>query len=466
MTTQEDDYIVVDGAVLRDVARQGARRWTARAAAAFLVMAALGLFVLPQSYVGQCSVAVQGTGGGAMSALGLLTGQDNSKRYIGILKSRWAAEHALQQVDVQHLYRLKTHADAVDLLMKSVKADDNATDGLLYIDVTLKGPPRLSFSSARRTRVKDAAAAVANAYADALHQYYLHNDIDHETTLVRDAHAELLRARSNYQEAERRLSLFALGLNSIDPRASPSIDTTTRSPSEEELVALYQAQAQTQAQISGDEAAQSTEKRMVAGQLSGIATVPAEDPLLASARQTVVQDQAQLDLLRIEFGPEYPSVHRAEARLQIDRDSLEQQISGVAQNRTTRMVRLSAELDALRAREATLDTQIAGAEQHLNISRRLSGDYLSLRTELEIALETLKATETEAAKIRLDNVSAQSRMSVVDAAIPPRVGSPNILIVLMVSLTLAILGWCTALARAYSRRVDAVRPIDAGAQSL
>jgi uncharacterized protein involved in exopolysaccharide biosynthesis len=451
-----DEQILIDGDLIRGILREKGRGWLAKGIAGAAVLSVLGLCLLPQSFTASSSVAVQ-TSGGAGGALGFLTGgsSGDSKRYIGVLKSRMAASEVEQVVHLRSLYHLKSEEDAIEMLMKSMKPDDNTTDGLLYVNVTLPGPARFQpGQTERRNQIKRAAADAANAYVAALRTYYTYSDNDRDTALIRGADSELARARQQYGESTDRLRAFVNGLKRVDPRAVPS-DTDPAAAGNTGLATLFGELSQTEAQISALQAGSGTEQRMTEGQLENIGQLPSEDPLLASARQAVDTDKAQLSLLELQFGPQHPDVVRAQARLQVDERRLQQQIDGIRDRQTSRQVSLESQLNSLIARRETIKSQIAQAESHLNLGRNLSGDYLSVKTEWQIALETLKETTAEAAKIRMENVSAQSRLAVVDTAIAPRTGSPGTIIIVLIAVILAILGVLTAFVRAYLRAARA-----------
>jgi len=137
-----DEQIVIDGNLLGTVLRRNAARWIAQGMVAAAVLTAIGALVIPQSYTSTASVAVQAPQQ-AGNALSMLTGSGQTKRYIGVLKSRSAAMQVESAVHLQKMYNLPTQEDALDMLGKALKPDDNTADGLLYIRVTLPGPPRL-----------------------------------------------------------------------------------------------------------------------------------------------------------------------------------------------------------------------------------------------------------------------------------------------------------------------------------
>jgi len=226
-----------------------------------------------------------------------------------------------------------------------------------------------------------------------------------------------------------------------------------------ETARLYDALAQVQAQIRAAEAAQAAQRRGVGSQLNALGEVPDEDPLLADARDRVLRDQTDLKNLRVQLGPDNPRVVVARERLRIDEAALDRQVQGVRRNLTTQHVLSASELESLRARQATLEGQVAQADRRLRVNRTLSAEFGRLQTEAAIRLEALKATTTEAARVRLENVSAQSRMSVVDEAIPSRHGKPGALMLAGISLALVMLGFVLAVLREYrSRARDGLAP--------
>ncbi len=103
------------------------------------------------------------------------------------------------------------------------------------------------------------------------------------------------------------------------------------------------------------------------------------------------------------------------------------------------------------ARQAVLEGQIAEAQSRLGLHRALSGEFRRLQTEVQLRLGVLTTTLGEAAKIRLENVSAQNRMTIVDQAIPPRSAEPGLLKLALFCLVPVILLFLLAVARQYLR---------------
>ena len=107
---------------------------------------------------------------------------------------------------------------------------------------------------------------------------------------------------------------------------------------------------------------------------------------------------------------------------------------------------------ASKAELAVVISQIENASKRFVKGREITTNLEVLRTDMQISLEKLKTTTTEFARLSLQTVSGQSRMTVVDKAIEPRFGKPGIAIVTLLSLVAvgAIMGLWLALEYALS----------------
>lgn len=455
MSAANED-IFIHGPLLMQIIRRRLWAWLAIGALAFAALLALTLWLLPQSYTATASVALQQPT--PVSGLtGLLGGTGTDIRYIGVLKSREAAVDVENRVHLQQLYHLRRQSDALDLLMKGIKPEDSPTDGLLYIQVSLPAPPQLRpQTEALRTQIKQAAAKAANAYVDALRRYYATSDTDRESLLLRSADNEQRLARAGYDEALARMLSFSQGRD-FDPRSASSSGDPLNGPPAD-LSGLYATLFQTQEQIREGEAAQAVQLAQRDRQLNSLSTLPSEDPLLTDARNRVVRDQAALKTLTAVYGPDWPAVISARTQLQADQAELDQQIQGLRSNLTTDQVQNKARMQGLHARQAEIQKQIAKSERRLGNSRRLSGEYGRLQQEVAFKVDILRTVNTEAEKVRLENVSAKSRMQVIDAAILPKKASPSLLIPIAVCLLLVGLGMLAALVRDYLAQVRLLLP--------
>ena len=454
----EQDEIIIQGPLLSRAIRRQLRRWAWLGPMLTLLLLALALCLLHTSYTTSVSIAMQQSSPIGASPLAMLAGAGGqSKLYLGVLKSRQAAESVERHVHLNQLYGISDDA-AVKMLMKSVKPDETAADGLLYISVTLGGSPRLSLHHSPDTaQIKVAAAQAANAYALALKEYYATSGTDQASVLLRGADTEQRRARADYDAALTQLLEFSRGLKRVDPRSAPSSssDTSDVSTAASGLSALYASQAQIQAELSAAIASRKTLDTGVTTQLKNLPNVPTDDSLLSNARTQVAQDQAAFDTASRLYGPENPRVIRAQTQLSVDEAQLNRQIQGVKSNLTTPDLRINQQIQGLYARQAVVFTQIGRAERQLGIHRELSGEFGRLQTEVAIRLEVLKATLGEAAKIRLDNSYAQNRMSVIDEALPPTGSDSGILRLLLICLIPPLLLFLLAVTRQYLREVSA-----------
>ncbi len=480
-TKVAQDEILIDGARLRQTLRRQGRLWLwlgpLAAAAATLALGA----VVPKSYTAQTSVALQQASSGS-SALALLTGGGGgsaSKRYLGILKSRALAATVERHVQLQQLYGAKTfrtEEDAVEFLAKSVKPDDTTPDGLLYISVTLPGPAKFALHpSPTSEQVENASADAANDYARALKEYYATSDTDQGSVLLRGADKEVQQRRAGYNAALVRAQEFTLSLGRVDPRSAPSVaagaagsdaggskassgggmDSATAASG---LTGLYEALNQVEAELSAVQASQAAGQQLVGNQLRDLSNVPTDDPLLANARARVTSDQTAYDTASRLYGPENPAVITAQARLGVDQAELNRQIQGVRRSLTTPDIRTTQQITGLYARQTKLTQQIAAAERHLGISRKLSGEEARLQAEVGIQLELLKTTLGEAEKIKLDNAASLDRMAVIDTALPPKSGEPGLGKLAAICLVLAFLAFCVSVVRGYLRAAPKQSP--------
>lgn len=475
----------MDGARLRRALHRQGRLWLwLGPLSAALLFLALGVLV-PRTYTATTSVALQQSSGASPLAQLAGVGGGGGKRYLGVLKSRELAAAVERHVQLRQVYGTKvfpTEEAAISLLMNSVKPDDNAADGLLYIAVTLPGPPKLALHpSPSVPQVEDAAADAANDYALALKEYFATSDTDQGAALLHGADRQVRLARAGYEDALARSLDFTRGLSRVDPRSLPAaagagqasggddssapassaaapsppgrgIDSETAASG---LAGLYQTLNQVQAQLSETQAVRATGQALIGTQIQDLSKVPTDDPLLTDVRSRVTQDRIVYRTLSALYPPGsedlHPNLLAARQRLEFDQADLNRQVEGIKQRLTTPDVRSAEQIKGLYAKQAKLVAQIASAQQHLGISRQLSGEAGRLATEVAIQLDVLRTTLSEAAKIRLDNASSLSRMSIIDAALPPKSGEPGTAKLAAACLALAIAGFLVGIVVDYFR---------------
>lgn len=460
--TVQQDELIVDGPLLSRVFRRQLKLWLLLGPLLFGLLLILALLLIPRTYTATASAAIQQSsgGGGALALLGASTG--TSKRYLGVLKSRSLAASVERHVQISRLYpgRFRTEDDAVTFLSKSIKPDDNA-DGLLYIAVTLPGPPKFSLSKAgpRPAQIEAASAQAADDYALALKQYYAASDTDQGAALLRGADRQERQSRADYEAARNRVLNFSRGLRDVDPRSAPAspTDSPGSAVATSGLAALYTALSQVQVDLKAQQTARQTRETGVAQQLNDLSDVPTDDPLLADARQRYTQAQADYTAASRLYGPENPNVVRAQTALGTAQAQLQKQVQGVDLRLTTPNVLSDTQIQALYSRQAVLLRQIGAAQRRLGTTRRLSGEYGRLEAEVQLRLEVLRTTLAEGARVRLDNASALSRMTILDPAFPPQGGEPGVAKLGAVCLLLVVLAFLAAVAGGYLRTAGAGR---------
>lgn len=478
---QQDD-IIIDGPELTRAFRRQIRIWIPLGLFLFGLLLLLALFLVPRSYTASVSIALQQPSSSGSALAALTGGSTSSKRYIGVLKSREMAQAVESQVHLRQLYgatggMFDTESDTIEYLMKNIRPDDNSADGLLYVGVTLPGPPKLALKhSPTEMQIQEAAAEAANAYALALQKYFAVNDTDQGAVLLRGVDKAKRQARADYEKALRNVLNFNRSLGGADMRnaslssqASPSVGASGAMPTADAgmsasgLGALEAQLSQVQADLRAATVSRQAEKEMTAEQIQSLPSVPADDPLLATIRNQVKQDQADYKTYSSLYGPEHPRVVAARARLQVDQAELYRQIQGVKNGLTTPNIRSGQQILSLYARQDELSKQIARARRRLIVSRGLSGEYGRLQAEVQFQAAVLQETLTQGARISMENASALNRMTIIDSAIPPKSGAPGVLKLALGSLALVLLAFCIAVARDYLRLSAATRAVTAPA---
>jgi uncharacterized protein involved in exopolysaccharide biosynthesis len=463
----QDSDIVIDGSLLRELALRRLRSWLLLGPVIFAAVMGVQLFLMPQTYTATVSVSVQQPtpSAGGSSALVLLGGAAaGAKKYIGILHSRMLAEKVERKYHLREFYKLPYERRAVDLLVDSVKPEDSATDGLLFLKVTLSGPPRFARDPERhRDKAKRLVADVANEYIAQLMDYYSTSDNDRDSVLLNAANEELQRARADYDRSSAAIRTFISDLRNTDSLSAPG--SVTEGPAAgggNGLETLYDQLIRIEAQIRGAEAAEATEDANKLRQLNGVTKLPPDDPFLARARRDLDEATVTLENLRnaYQLGEDNPRVVIARKRVRIAQDELNRQIKGYHGGLTTERLEADTRLKSLQAQRDSIQASIRQAESKLPVRRERTTALLELEKEQEITLTVLKATEQRAAELRLTAPSAKSRLSVVDSAIPPEGGQPGLARAGLVAAFLTVLLFFPTLMWDYRRQARRRNPLD------
>jgi len=435
--------------LLGDILRRRAGLWAVLgpllAAGLLLVL----LWRMPPAFTSTASLSMQqeagGAGGGALSALSGLGG-GGTKSYLGVIRSRRFAAAAARQAGIQQIYGLPTAEDATDLVQKSVTLEDR-TDGLLYLGVTLPGPPRLSPGAAvQEARVRAATKQVTDTYLQSLGRYLETSNSNRGAALLRQAAGQLNGARMAYNDSVRRMT--GLAASDVPPGAAASAaseaaplmtgptasgdgatpktaggtgaaDAAGRGGS---LQQLYLSRGQLAAEIQAAEAERSGTSRLAAGRMSALTALPAEDPLLAEARSQVRRAAADLQTLRIDLADDNPDVVAARRRLGEAQTRLRLQSHAVQRGQTS----ASVQIGALKAKYAAVTHQIGAAERDAKTGRRFGAQVEQQRDDVLLHLEVYKTAATQFAILSMQTVAGGSLMDVIDEGRVPASGKPGV----------------------------------------
>jgi uncharacterized protein involved in exopolysaccharide biosynthesis len=426
--------------MFRQVRRRRLRAWLLFGFGVFAVVSLAGLYGFPQTYSATVSISMQQPNQGS-SALAALTG-NTAKKYTGVLKSRRFAEIVDRSVHFRELMGLKSTAknqiEAIDKVTKDLKVDDNAADGLLYVTVNLEGPSRLwpDPGGARRKELSAAVARAANLYSDTLKSYLKNTDVDKELVLLRAADSQVTRAQQSYTDSIERLGDFVkhTRMLAIPTGSSSSSGSSEASGGGSQLASAMGRRGELQAKINSTDRLLNAEKGLLKDPKQSLTTLPEEDPLLVTARRQVIDAEANLENLQIQFGNSAQSIQRAKERLALAREQLHREVATILHGNTTEQMRRQA----LQAEYDTVNRQVAEAEQNFQYNRNLTVELEKRRNDVAIKLETLKAILTRYAELKIQTVSAQNRMVTVDDARPPMYGTPGIAVILVLSALVAV----------------------------
>ncbi|HLK58862.1 MAG TPA: hypothetical protein VKU00_19975, partial [Chthonomonadaceae bacterium] len=197
--------------ILRALFQRRLRAWIFTGVVAFLVSLVLALNVFPQYFTSNASLSMAQPSASMQGIAALMGMPTGARKYLGILKSRQFAEDIEKEVHLQQLYALKRHSDAIEKIQKATKFDDNATDGLIYIEVTLDAPARFSpipKDKAKSEQIRQAVVQITNMYPELLLQFMKTQDDDKELVLLRAADAEVQKARQDYDASVNTLMAF------------------------------------------------------------------------------------------------------------------------------------------------------------------------------------------------------------------------------------------------------------------
>ena len=366
-------------------------------------------------------------------------------------------EEAEKSADLKELYDLKLPSEVAEKYNRCVRFDDNATDGLIYITVTLDAPAIWRWKQgARRERVRQTAALIANTYYRSLINYLVNTDSDRELVLLRAAEAEVTLARANYDRSINRLAAFVRSRklkastfpnlpssasaisSSLQTGAAPDTNTSTS-----QFVSLFTRKAQLEAQVAAATKMHARLEAILSGPLQEVADIPGEDPLLLAARNSYNEAYRNFETLRVQLGPENPRLVSARSNLRIAEKRLRNEISSVLKGNTTEHLNL----ESLQSTYTTVSRQVADAEKDFQTSRELTTDLGRITSEVALSLRVLETAKTAAETLKMTTVAGRNRANLVDVAIPEDRSHPGKGVILAVCflLSTAVVGLWAAI---------------------
>jgi uncharacterized protein involved in exopolysaccharide biosynthesis len=435
--------IVLDSSLAMTIFRRRVKAWLAFGSFAFVVVVLYCIFVMPQSYATRVSLQLQRPSAPTSSLGQLLNmpGGGGGKTYLGVLQSRLFAEKVEKKVRIQQIYHFPTSDEAVELIQKGVKADENIMDGLTYINVTLPTLARFAPDpNGLRAKVKKATATIANEYAAQLGVYLEDNDTERETALRKQSKIELAQARREYDGAVNKLAMFVTNRENGKALAVSS-GTSTPGPTTAQsetaggtLSGLYSRRAELEQQIRAANVKKEKITDLLNGPEKNLLDLAEEDPLLNEARARVNEAMRKLDDLRVSFADTHPDVVQAKKQLDLEQGRLKEKVASLLKESDSDSIRLQA----LQASYEVVERQIQEVERSFQRGIERATDMDMLKNEVELRYEVLKTTYSRYAEMSITTVSGKNRMNIIDAARPPLYGKPGLTTMVVMSLFLPL----------------------------
>lgn len=419
---EQDLNFHIDFPLLRSVLR---RKVVALALAGLVVgggFALRQLYIAPQQFSGECSVAMQQSGPiGIPSGLSALLGGGGggSHKYMGLLASRMMAEKVERRLDLAQRLHLRSRQEAVNLLRAGLKPDDSSFESLLIIRFIMEAPPiQAADPQHKAEQVRLLVADVANEYADQLSEFYSDSNSEGANALLKIVQNERRDARENYQRATSRLRDFVASWKDKPVTGTP-VGNTIEANGPDYLFSLYNQIDQIDADMRATLVAQEASKKIHAEQVKNIPILPAEDSLLNSARNRVLAAESNFKRVNDAYNPEARQYKEAEDNLRHAREDLAQQMKGVQKLQTSDQMDTRKQLEVQKDRRASLVKLASKAENNLFSRRDLAWRMEQLRTDQSIAQQRMQAAEVKAVDVRLSTLTGKSKISVLDEALPP-----------------------------------------------
>ncbi|HEV2473338.1 MAG TPA: hypothetical protein VGS41_11765, partial [Chthonomonadales bacterium] len=437
--------------ILRGVMKRRSRRILAAGVGVFAATALLGLFVAPQKFTSTVSIQIQHPESSQLSLMSALGGGSANENYLGIIRSRAFAEPIAAQVGLRRFFHIRTERAAWEKLMRALAVRDSQAEGLLYIDVTLGGPPRLAAGAgARKKQIERLTAWIANLYAERLQQFMAKTDVSRDSVLMRNADSKVQQAKDDYEDWAARVRRLVASTrspagtsgtsDSSSGDSSGSQDLTLGSPvGASSLELLSERRAEAEADLNAAITEMRSRSALEGRQLTGLNKLSAEDPLLTVERNNVTLDERQVADLKIQLADSSPEVQAAMQRLRIDQGILDSKEAAMRSGLSTEETVAQARIDAMQKRLTTIDFQLSRAMRSFRGGKRREALLEWVKSEAGLRLKVWEAAATTASQLSIQSVSGKNRMAVIDQAIPPDYGEPGIGMVIAAGIGLALM---------------------------
>jgi succinoglycan biosynthesis transport protein ExoP len=268
----------------------------------------------------------------------------------------------------------------------------------------------------------DLAAAMANAFAQALIDINIELKIDQARQYSRWFGEQSQLLRENLEKAQSRLSAFQQekGIVAKDEKLDA------------EMTKLEQLQARLN--IVEVQAAETVSKQR-SGSAGDALPEVAQNPLIAALKADIVRQEVKLDEIASTMGRNHPQYQRTEAELA----SLKRRLDIETRN-------IMSGFSAMRAigrdNQAELKSAIQAQQKKVLMMKSGRDQLAVLQRDVDAAQTSYDAVNKRFAQISLESQANQTNVSVLTAAFPPTApSSPDILRIMLTAVVVgALLG--------------------------
>jgi len=328
--------------------------------------------------------------------------------YIAILKSRSAAEYVFDKLRLDSYIEGKTREEKIENLRKSVRVNYNEKENTITITVEARDP-KLS-------------ADIANSFISALDKIISSLNISSAKRERMFLEEQLKRVEKDLRQAEEKLKEFQEKnlLFDVDTEAKTIIDN---------LAKLYSDRESTEMSITLAKRNLTDLQNMLIRQAniqkSDILAITSltETSTLANWREKLINQEIDLALLSLEYGPEHPKVAAVKASIEMTKkamkDEIERLVKAIGNSSLDQLFQLQLSIIFNSAKKKALDEVISKYEKKLSNLPALGLELARLMRNVKVqeTVYTLLTSQYEQAKV--NEAKESITIQVVDYAIPP-----------------------------------------------